>query len=128
MKTQYIFSEAPTRLVALRNGKTRCIYNVVESTEPDPIPEDAGEGYEITTHPIWICDIVYVDTPEGYGQEGVPAASYDELVSAIVRTQYTVDAELAILRQRDDKPEDFAAYNAWAENAKVIARELLGIN
>lgn len=127
MKTQYIFSEEPARLVALRNGTTRCIYNVVESTEPDPIPEDAGEGFVPTSHPIWICDVVFVSTPEEYGQEGIPAASYDELVSAIIRTAYSVDAELAILRQREEKPEDFTAYNAWAEKAKSTARELLGI-
>lgn len=124
---KYIFSEKPALLEALRNGMTRCIYQIVESTEPDPVPEDAGKDVTPTTHPIWICSVVYLPTPADYGKEGVPAVSYDELVSAIIRTKYSMDAELAILRQRDEKPEDFKAYNTWAENAKTTARALLGI-
>ena len=35
--------------------------------------------------------------------------------------------ELAILRQRDDKPEEFSAYNAYAEMCKAQARRELAV-
>ena len=36
-----------------------------------------------------------------------------------VRSRYSVDDELAILRQRDSKPEEFAEYNAFVEAIKA---------
>lgn len=52
-------------------------------------------------------------------------AQYDAAVSALIRARYSLDAELAILRQRDTKPSEFAAYNAFAEQCKAEAREQL---
>ena len=52
-------------------------------------------------------------------------AQYDAAVSALIRARYSLDAELAILRQRDPKPSEFAAYNAFAEQCKAQAREQL---
>ena len=51
---------------------------------------------------------------------------YAARVSAMIRERYSVDAELAILRQRDGKPEEFAAYNAFAEDCKARVRASLG--
>lgn len=53
---------------------------------------------------------------------------YAARVSAMIRERYSVDAELAILRQRDDKPEEFAAYNAYAEDCKARARAELELS
>ena len=53
---------------------------------------------------------------------------YPQLVENKIRTKYSVSAELAILRQRDTKPEEFAEYNAYCEQCKVQARTELGIN
>lgn len=52
---------------------------------------------------------------------------YGELVERLIRKKYSVGAELAILRQRDEKPEEFAVYNAYAEQCKTEARRILGI-
>lgn len=52
-------------------------------------------------------------------------AQYDAAVSALIRARYSLDAELAILRQRDTKPSEFAAYNDFAEQCKAEAREQL---
>ena len=52
-------------------------------------------------------------------------AQYDAAVSDLIRARYSLDAELAILRQRDTKPSEFAAYNAFAEQCKAQAREQL---
>lgn len=47
---------------------------------------------------------------------------YNERVDSLIRTRYSVSAELALLRQRDTKPEEFAEYYAFAERCKVTAR------
>lgn len=47
---------------------------------------------------------------------------YRRIVNERIRHRYDLDAELAILRQRDDKPEEFAAYSAYAEECKAEAK------
>lgn len=51
-----------------------------------------------------------------------------ELVDAMVRVQYSISDELALLRQRDVKAEEFAAYNEFVEACKAEAKIMLGIN
>ena len=51
---------------------------------------------------------------------------YGELVESLIRRKYSLSAELAILRQRDSKPEEFAVYDAYAEQCKAKAKEMLG--
>lgn len=49
--------------------------------------------------------------------------TYEERVVELIRLRYDVNAELAILRQRDSKPEEFAEYNAYCEECKLQAKE-----
>lgn len=51
--------------------------------------------------------------------------TYEEQVVAKIRERYSIDDELAILRQRYTKPDEFEAYNAYAESCKEEARLLL---
>ena len=44
---------------------------------------------------------------------------YEKLIEKKIRAKYSVNAELAILRQRDTKPEEFAQYNAFVEQCKA---------
>lgn len=53
---------------------------------------------------------------------------YPQLVESKIRTRYSMSAELAILRQRDTKPEEFTEYNAFCEQCKAQAKTELGIN
>lgn len=48
--------------------------------------------------------------------------TYEERVVELIRIRYDVNAEFAILRQRDSKPEEFAEYNSYCEECKVQAR------
>ncbi len=48
---------------------------------------------------------------------------YKELVSQKIRGKYSQDAELAVLRQRDEKPEEYKEYFAYAEKCKQEAKE-----
>lgn len=52
---------------------------------------------------------------------------YPQLVEKKIRTKYSVSAELAILRQRNSKPEEFAEYNAFCELCKAEAKNELNI-
>lgn len=48
---------------------------------------------------------------------------YEERVNELIRGKYTLSQELAILRQRYVKSDEFAAYNAYAEQCKAKAKE-----
>lgn len=52
----------------------------------------------------------------------IDETAYKERVESLIRERYSVADELGILRQRDTKPEEFAAYNAFAEACKEQAR------
>ena len=58
-------------------------------------------------------------------------ASWDELYESLIirkiRKRYSVNQELAILRQRDSKPIEFAEYNAFAEQCKADVKRELGL-
>ena len=55
-------------------------------------------------------------------RNGIKEAIYGERVNALLRERYTLSEELAILRRRDSAPEEFAAYDAYAEQCKARAR------
>lgn len=52
-------------------------------------------------------------------------ADYNARVSALIRERYSLDAELAVQRQKDAKPDEFAQYNAFCEACKERARREL---
>ncbi|MDR1878286.1 MAG: hypothetical protein LBQ64_01830 [Bacteroidales bacterium] len=54
-----------------------------------------------------------------------PVPSYGELVSQYIREQYSIDDELAILRQREEKPDKFAEYDNYCEQCKTRAKIVL---
>ena len=47
-------------------------------------------------------------------------------IEKLIRLRYSMSDELAILRQRDEKPAEFAAYHAYAEECKKRVKESLG--
>ena len=49
--------------------------------------------------------------------------AYEQRIVLRIREKYSVDDELAILRQRDTKPDEFAAYNDFVEGIKREERE-----
>ena len=48
---------------------------------------------------------------------------YPNLVSRLIRERYSIDDEMAILRQRNTKPEEYETYNAFCEDCKAKARK-----
>lgn len=65
--------------------------------------------------------------PEDYEEVDEMPVTFDETaykaaVERLIRERYSVADELGILRQRDTKPQEFAEYNAFAEECKAQAR------
>lgn len=52
-------------------------------------------------------------------------AKYESLVESKIRERYTVGQELAILRQREDKSDEYQAYYDYCERCKAEARLLI---
>jgi hypothetical protein len=52
---------------------------------------------------------------------------YESEIIRRIRKRYTVNQELAILRQRESKSHEFAEYNAFVEKCKADVKEELGI-
>ena len=53
--------------------------------------------------------------------------SYEEAVDMKIRERYSISQEFAILRQRDEKPEEYAAYFAYCEECKAFVKTKKGM-
>lgn len=91
-------------------------------------------GYEIREVEIPEPEVIEGDfVEEGIEQPienevvETPKKTYEQRVVELIRLHYSVDDELAILRQRDTKTEEFEEYNAYCENCKTIARVEFGL-
>ena len=52
----------------------------------------------------------------------ISSIPYEQRVEARIRERYTLGQELALQRQREDKPEEFAEYYAYCEKVKAEER------
>lgn len=50
---------------------------------------------------------------------------YENEIVRRIRQKYSVNQELAILRQRDEKPEEFKAYNEYVEACKKNIKSIM---
>lgn len=80
-------------------------FNVVEETTKDP------DGNDIIQYK---AEYILV-----------PALDKEPIVNELVRRKYTLPEELALLRQRDSKADEFTEYNTYAEECKKLANEIL---
>lgn len=66
-------------------------------------------------------------TWEEFTPEPAPEPSYEEQVVSMIRERYSADDELALLRQRDTKPEEFEQYFNYCEECKAKIKQKLGM-
>lgn len=52
-------------------------------------------------------------------------ALYESKIIKRIRKRYSINQELAILRQRDSKPDEFVAYNAYVEECKAEVKKVM---
>lgn len=79
-----------------------------------------GNYIEMSAEEIAEAEKAYAENIERE-RESFLALPYAERVEYLIRKRYTISDELAILRQREDKPEEFEEYNEFAEECKRIA-------
>lgn len=52
---------------------------------------------------------------------------YEEAVNTKIREKYSESQEFAILRQKDEKPEEYATYYTYCETCKVYVKDKKGL-
>lgn len=45
--------------------------------------------------------------------------SREQMIATIINGKYSIDDQIALLRQKDDKPEEYAAFYQFAEATKA---------
>lgn len=96
--------------------------------------EETGEEYtetvyhEQVTENYKTCDLIAHFKPKVELTEKQKQVKYEKLVEQYIRQEYSISQELAILRQRDSKIDEFYAYNLYAEDCKARAKkEIYGV-
>ncbi len=46
------------------------------------------------------------------------SASREKVIASVISARYSIDDQIAILRQKDTKPNEYAEFCAFAEDAK----------
>ena len=49
--------------------------------------------------------------------------TYEEEVALVIDAQYSIDAQIAILRQKDEKPQEYQAFFDFCEEVKRKVKE-----
>lgn len=75
----------------------------VEMTELDIL--QVNEQYEQSQREYWL------------------SVDYGEAINSEIRKKYTESQEFAILRQKDEKAEEYAKYFEYCENCKIYVKE-----
>lgn len=109
------------------------VQSVKEQGHYETIAEYPNGGKDIK----WVIDIPCVKAREAWDeyediQVFIPYTEnqllqiknkkYENRVSKLIREKYSVSQELAILRQRDTKPQEFEEYFNYAESCKTRAK------
>ena len=105
-------------------------YNVIKEFS------NGGKEYE------WIVDVTKIEPVEEHDEvedilvyipyteselKDIKIKNYPNRVSELIRQRYSINDELAILRQRDEKPSEYQEYFAYCEECKSKAKQDLGL-
>ena len=95
----------------------------------------AEEHTEIRTRTVPIVEMVYRDmTDEEIAEldnvelEYWKNVDYEEAVDNEIRKKYSASAEFAILRQKEEKPDEYASYYAYCEECKSFVKGMIEQN
>jgi hypothetical protein len=90
------------------------------------------EHTEIRTRTVPIMEMVYRDMTEEEIAELDKAeldywksVDYEEAVDNEIRKKYSASAEFAILRQKEEKPDEYASYYAYCEECKAYVKGMI---
>lgn len=83
---------------------------LIKAFKPKSADGSGSKGY------LYLVRFKRIPTKELYSRE----------VEGLIRGRYSVSDELALLRQKDVKPDEYLEYCRYAEDCKAKAREHLG--
>ena len=83
-----------------------------------------GKYIELTPEEVAACE----EARKAEEREYWSSIPYDEAVNNKIRERYSVSQEFAILRQKDEKPEEYAEYFAYCEECKAFVRSKKEMN
>jgi hypothetical protein len=112
-----------TKVIKEAYSQEEIIFNEETEQEETRIVE-----FPAITKTYLTCDILVKDRPQMSEEEKAKTLEkaklkkYEEMVEQLIRQKYNLSQELAILRQRDSKPTEFAYYNLYAEECKAQAK------
>lgn len=66
---------------------------------------------------------VYREEDKSETEAVVPELTYKQKIIERIRAKYSMDDEIALLRQRNTKPEEFEEYNNFVEKIKAEIRD-----
>ena len=89
--------------------------------------EIASEFIAMASHLMLIKTKMLLSAAEQAEAEYWATIPYDEAVNAEIRKKYTESAELALLRQRAAKQNEFAEYYAYCEECKNYVKSKKGV-
>ena len=78
-----------------------------------------GKVYELTPEEI----VAMEAEQQRYEKEYWASVDYAEAVNDKIRERYSISDEFAILRQKDEKPEEYVAYFAYCEECKAFVKQ-----
>ena len=78
-----------------------------------------GKVYELTPEEIAAMEAEHEAAEKAYWA----SVDYAEAVNARIRERYSISDEFAILRQKDEKPEEYAAYFVYCEECKAFVKQ-----
>ena len=81
-----------------------------------------GKYREMTSEEIAAREQAIAQAEREYWQT-IP---YEDAVDAQIRKRYSVSQEFAILRQKEEKPGEYAQYYAYCEQCKAYVKERKG--
>lgn len=67
------------------------------------------------------------DAWEEISLENIPKYTkeeYKQKIRSLIAQRYAIEDEIAIIRQRDSKPEEFAEYDSFVESCKAEVKKL----
>lgn len=107
-------------------------YEVNVPAEYDEDGNIVAEHTEIHTRTVPIMEMVYRDMTEeeiaeldNVELEYWKNVDYEEAVDNEIRKKYSASAEFAILRQKEEKPDEYASYYAYCEECKSFVKGMI---
>lgn len=91
---------------------------------PEHYEEIDAPDKPVVEEVILPADETQLAEPEPVKQTPDPR-TYEQRIVQKIRTRYSISDELAILRQRDTKPDEFEAYFAFCEECKAAVKDVM---